>query len=165
MNELAVFLDGRPCGVLQQSISGDLAFEYDAEYARTATPLSLSMPMARTRHKKKSVLPFLDGLLPDNIAAREAMAHGTGANWRNPFSLLSVMGTDVAGALQTLPVGRASDDAVSTTTGTPVSRERSGQMLGAVQDNYRDGRTAGAPRGQDVVGGLRWRSHLRHRTV
>ncbi|WP_309075707.1 HipA N-terminal domain-containing protein [Paenarthrobacter sp.] len=43
--------------------SGNLTFRYDPEYQAIpdATPLSLSMPLAAASHKKRAVLPFLQG--------------------------------------------------------------------------------------------------------
>jgi len=63
---LDVFMDGTACGRVEQSPSGNLTFRYKPEYQAIpdATPLSLSMPLAAASHKKRAVLPFLQGLLP-----------------------------------------------------------------------------------------------------
>ncbi|WP_350224919.1 HipA N-terminal domain-containing protein [Arthrobacter sp. efr-133-TYG-104] len=64
---LDVFMDGKLCGRVEQTQSGNLTFRYTPDYQTSpdATPLSLSMPLAATAHKKRAVLPFLQGLLPD----------------------------------------------------------------------------------------------------
>lgn len=112
-SELLVYLDGEAIGVIEQSEGGALSFAYDAEYRvrRDATPLSLSLPLVRARHKNKPVRAFLQGLLPDSPGrlAELAREHHVSAN--NPFALLSHVGRDAAGAVQLLPPGEASADA------------------------------------------------------
>jgi hypothetical protein len=56
--------------------SGNLSFEYRKDHTDDpdATPLSLSMPKARANHPRRAVLPFLQGLLPDNEQALESLA-------------------------------------------------------------------------------------------
>ena len=98
---LDVYLGGVLCGVVDQSGSGNLSFRYDETYrtAPEATPLSLSMPLVASHHPKRSVLPFLEGLLPDSAIALSAIAATFGVSPKNPFALLSHIGRDVAGAL------------------------------------------------------------------
>lgn len=62
--QLGVYLDGTLCGHLTQTESGNLTFTYepDGRRASRATPLSLSTPLAAAEHKKRSILPFLQGL-------------------------------------------------------------------------------------------------------
>ncbi|HEV8013308.1 MAG TPA: HipA N-terminal domain-containing protein, partial [Pontimonas sp.] len=71
MTNLTVFLAGERAGNLTQSSSGDITFRYDSDYRDNddSTPLSLSMPLAATLHKKRAVFPFLQGLLPDSQTA------------------------------------------------------------------------------------------------
>jgi len=57
------------------------------------------MPVAASHHPKRSVLPFLEGLLPDSSAALSAIATTFGVSPKNPFALLSNIGRDVAGAI------------------------------------------------------------------
>jgi serine/threonine-protein kinase HipA len=98
---LDVYLGGVLCGVLEQTDSGNLSFRYDDDYRMMpeATPLSLSMPLAASHHPKRSVLPFLEGLLPDSAPALSAMAQRFGVSPKNPFALLGHIGRDVAGAI------------------------------------------------------------------
>lgn len=112
MAQLNVFMDGDRCGTLEQTNTGDLRFTYDDEYLAnpTVTPLSLSMPISRREHRKRVVLPFLDGLLPDNEMARRAIGQRYAVSPNNPFALLAHIGADVAGALQILPPGIESSD-------------------------------------------------------
>lgn len=104
---LDVYLGGVLCGVVDQSGSGNLSFRYDETYrtAPEATPLSLSMPLVASHHPKRSVLPFLEGLLPDSAIALSAIAATFGVSPKNPFALLSHIGRDVAGALVFVPPG------------------------------------------------------------
>ncbi|OZC29687.1 HipA domain-containing protein [Gordonia polyisoprenivorans] len=142
---LTVYMDGVLCGHLTQAVSGDLRFTYaDAYRSRSgATPISLSMPLAVAEHRKRVVLPYLDGLITDNPAAREAIARRFGVSAGNPFAILAHIGEDVAGALQIIPEGHGSSDA---DLGRGRYRELSDaevvSQLRAVLDEYRDGRSA-----------------------
>jgi serine/threonine-protein kinase HipA len=113
---LDVYLDGTFCGTVEQSSSGNLTFDYDEAYRTTqnATPLSLSMPLAATTHKKRAVLPFLRGLLPDSDEALRAMGTRFSVSANSPFALLEQVGSDVAGAVQLVPKGTAASDLVLT---------------------------------------------------
>lgn len=102
MTSLDVFLQGTKCGVLTQSSSGNLSFSYEEDYGLDQTPISLSMQQSVRRYPKSKILPFLEGLLPDNESALRALAGAHGISANNPFALISVIGADVAGALQFL---------------------------------------------------------------
>lgn len=113
--QLAVFLDGRTVGILQQTEQGHLTFRYDADYRREpdATPLSLSLPLVRAEHKNRPTRAFLQGLLPDSAGRLDELGREFGVSPRNPFALLAHMGADAAGAVQILPEGAQSTDAAS----------------------------------------------------
>ncbi|NNH05503.1 HipA N-terminal domain-containing protein [Cellulomonas fimi] len=112
---LLVHLEGVLAGTLSMSSGGTLSFEYDEDYRSgpDPTPLSLSMPLATRRHKQRAVLPFVQGLLPDNVQALEAMARTFQVSARSPFALLEHIGHDVAGALQLVRPGEPSEDAAA----------------------------------------------------
>lgn len=112
-SELFAYLDGEVIGIVEQSAGGALSFTYDADYRsrRDATPLSLSMPLVRARHKNKPVRAFLQGLLPDSPGRLAELGREYRVSANNPFALLSRIGRDAAGAVQLLPPGEASADA------------------------------------------------------
>jgi len=103
---LDVFLDGVRAGRLTQAPGGAVTFSYDDEYTtrRSPTPLSLSMPLNRSRHTNRVVTAWLEGLLPDNLAVREEWGRRFEVSARSAFSLLRHVGRDAAGAVQVLPV-------------------------------------------------------------
>lgn len=139
---LDVYLDGRLCGWLVQSTSGNLMLTYEDAYrtARDATPLSLSMPLATPTHRKRVVLPFLQGLLPDNAEALGAMARRYGVSANNPFALLEHIGLDTAGAVQIVPHEAPAPDAVGTRTRLrEVSEADVSTMLSRVVSEYTEG--------------------------
>lgn len=139
---LDVFMDGTLCGRVEQSPSGNLTFRYEPEYqaAPNATPLSLSMPLAATLHKKRSVLPFLQGLLPDSEGALQTIARRFRISPSNPFAILEHIGADVAGALQFMTPGTGSSDGtLSRKTVRPVSDADVAEMLDHVVTEYKDG--------------------------
>lgn len=100
MKSLQVVLRGRECGTLEQSSQGDLRFRYLEDYPALETPISISMPPRAEAYPKAAILPFLQGLLPDNESALQAIGSRFGVSYRNPFAILSKIGADVAGALQ-----------------------------------------------------------------
>lgn len=142
---LTVFMNGIRCGVIEQDARGDVTFVYDENYLSgpDPTPLSLSMPLALRRHRKRAVVPFLDGLITDNATARRAIATRFGVSENNPVALLSHIGADVAGALQILPEGVDSTD-VGVGTYRLLSDAQVGGLLRGAIEEYRDGRSAGA---------------------
>ncbi len=140
---LAVYMDGLRCGTLHLADSGDLRFIYDAAYRQRAdaTALSLSMPLGVVEHRKRVVLPFLDGLITDNPAARAAIARRFGVSAANPFAILRHTGADVAGALQIVPEDVQPTDAESDRgRSQSLSEAEVAAQLRAVIDEYRDGR-------------------------
>ncbi len=111
--ELIVYLDGVPAGMLTQSLRGSLEFRYHDDYAASPapTPLSWSLPLARTTHPNKAVRPWLEGLLPDSERVLERWGRQYGVSPHNPFALLRHVGRDAAGAVQILEPGEDSTDA------------------------------------------------------
>lgn len=101
MDELIVFMDGRPMGRLTQK-QGRLAFIYSDDWrgAEGAYPLSTSMPLVSKEHGHREVTAFLWGLLPDNEQVLQRWARSFQVSARNPFALLSHVGEDCAGAVQ-----------------------------------------------------------------
>lgn len=99
---LMVLLGGDSIGAVDQGRDGSLAFTYDDGYRfrREATPLSVSMPLARAQHVDETVRPFLWGILPDNPDVLRRWGREHQVSDRNPFALLSVVGEDCAGAVQ-----------------------------------------------------------------
>lgn len=116
-SELHAYLDGVRVGVFTQSRTGALGFEYDDRYrrSRAATPMSLSMPLARQVHKNAPTRAYLKGLLPDSAGRLRELASEYHVSENNPFALLSHIGRDAAGAVQLLPDGEDSDDAATRT--------------------------------------------------
>jgi len=107
MRTLEVHMNGRLVGLLDGSDRRVLRFTYDSDYAAdpTATPLSVSMPLATTAYQHGKVNPYLWGLLPDNdhVIRRWASEFGCSAN--DVVGLLVGVGTDVAGAAQYIQPG------------------------------------------------------------
>lgn len=138
---LDVHLDGRIAGRLLQSTSGNLTFTYDAGYrARSdATPLSLSMPLATADHRKRAVLPWLQGLLPDNDDALRAIARRFGVSPGNPFALLEHTGADAAGAVQIVGAQALAPDAASRSGVRRVDDGDVAAMLTRVVAEYTEG--------------------------
>lgn len=163
--ELDVFLDGILAGRLTQSAAGNLTFAYDDAYRadRGATPLSLSMPLAVASHPKRAARPWLEGLLPDNGEALQALGHRFSVSPRNPFALLEHVGIDAAGAVQILPAGVSSSDSGSRGDVRLVSDREVADMLRKVIVEYTEGTSPGASAGRFSLAGAQPKIAL-HRT-
>ncbi|QYH35291.1 type II toxin-antitoxin system HipA family toxin [Salinibacterium sp. M195] len=141
--QLDVYLDGNLAGVAQMSSNGALTFLYDDSYAARTnpTPLSLSMPVDVKAHKNRVVLPFIQGLLPDNAQALAAIASTYSVSAASPFAMLEHVGKDVAGALQFVPHGASSPDAVETRSRVAeLTDEQIEEKLNEAISEYRDGK-------------------------
>jgi serine/threonine-protein kinase HipA len=99
-------------GVITQGAAGRYSLTYDDHWrsAAGATPLSLSMPLARRIHTDAVVRPFLWGLLPDNERVLDRWARTYGVSPGNPFALLQHVGEDCAGAAQLVAPERTDAD-------------------------------------------------------
>lgn len=142
MPELDAYLDGMHVGQFQQSSGGAITFHY-GEQATMRTPLSLSMPRTLTAHKQRAARPYLEGLLPDNPGALEAIANEYQTSPRSIFGLLAGVGREVPGALQLIAPDAHPDDAAhGAPTGEEIDDEDIAERLRTAIDVYRDGRTS-----------------------
>lgn len=124
---LEVRLYGARIGAIAQDKRGRVSFAYDAAVtdAGPAVALSLSMPLGTPSYASSRIVPFLEGLLPDNADVREAWARRLGVSPRNAFALLSHVGRDCAGAVEFV-----AGDQLDLGPGTaPLSDEQIGQRL------------------------------------
>ena len=96
--ELDVFIAGEHAGVLSQEDSGALSYRYLRGYRGVS--LSSAMPLSTREYRDKTILPYLWGLLPEDIATRKRVAAEANISYNNPFDLLSVIGLDCPGAVQ-----------------------------------------------------------------
>jgi serine/threonine-protein kinase HipA len=105
---LRVLIDGAEIGTMVQNILGKFEFSYDDAWrvSPTATPLSMSMPLAERHHAHEAVAPFLWGLLPDNELTLIQLGRRYGVSPGNPFALLGARGEDLQGAVQMVPADR-----------------------------------------------------------
>lgn len=101
---LDVRLYGERIGMVEQNAKGRVSFTYDAEAMRGGMriPLSISMPLGTPTYSPSTIVPFLEGLLPDNEDVREAWALKFGASPRDAVALLAHIGRDCAGAVEFL---------------------------------------------------------------
>lgn len=142
VTELVVYLDGERCGSVEQTQAGNVIFSYDDKYRlrQGSTPLSLSMPLAAATHKKRAILPFLQGLLPESEEALNAIARRYAISSRSPYELLKHVGADVAGAVQIVSPETESSDAVGKRgKSRVVDASEIGAMLRQVLGEYAEG--------------------------
>lgn len=124
-DRLTVWLDGRVAGRLDQSDDGTLAFRYDDDYRLgvSATPLSVSLPIARRDHADAAIRPWIDNLLPDNGDVRARWARELDERRVTAFNLLKHRGADWRSRMRSTVPGlpsRRRSRAVSRTE-SPVS--------------------------------------------
>ena len=102
---LRVLLNNRLVGHLLREPGGGITFRYDASWLDRgqAVPVSLSLPLREDAYKGEPVYAVFDNLLPDAERLRRRVAEKVGAAGTDPYSLLSRIGRDCAGALQFIP--------------------------------------------------------------
>jgi serine/threonine-protein kinase HipA len=99
---LAVVLDGQPIGRIERSARRRLSLHYAPEWraARSAYPLSLSLPLIAADHTHERVNAFLWGLLPENEIVIDRWAKHFQVSSADAFGLLAHVGADCPGAVQ-----------------------------------------------------------------
>ncbi|NEA36172.1 type II toxin-antitoxin system HipA family toxin [Streptomyces sp. SID13031] len=115
MPDLHLLLGQEVAGTVSRTPTGSLSFTYDSGYVarKSATPISVSMPLQVAVHTDRQISPWLWGLLPDNDAVLNRWAREFQVSTRSPFALLATpLGEDCPGAVQLIPPDRL--DAVRT---------------------------------------------------
>ncbi|MBQ2262483.1 MULTISPECIES: type II toxin-antitoxin system HipA family toxin [unclassified Yoonia] len=109
-NKTAVWYERSRVGNLTRATDGAIGFTYDPAWlaSETAFPVASAMPLSKAKWRGDPVAAAFDNLLPDAEGElREKIAARVGAQGKDVFSLLSVLGRDCVGALQFLPVDEA----------------------------------------------------------
>lgn len=99
-HSLHVVMNGRVVGDIQRTGKKQIRLLYADPTSNLSTPLSLSMPLTTLRHREKVLAPWLEGLLPDRPETLRQWRRQFGVKDDEPFSLLSHVGEDLAGAAQ-----------------------------------------------------------------
>lgn len=100
MTRLHILLSSEHLGVLEGRGNG-VRIVYDRDLdPEGMVPLSLSMPLSRTRHRGRVVTHWLAALLPDREPLLMRWRRDFGVRDLYPESLLAHVGEDVAGAFQ-----------------------------------------------------------------
>lgn len=101
MSRLAVLLYGSLIGWLEREGHDQPAFTYTPQYVTSGSvALSLRLPIGSQTIAAKRVLPYLRGLLPENINTRRQWAQTLGTDPDDTFTMLAQMGWDCPGAVQ-----------------------------------------------------------------
>jgi serine/threonine-protein kinase HipA len=104
---LDVFLRGHRIGVLSGA-SGRLSFQYDPialdEDGSSSIALSLSLPVTRNNMDGPEVFSYFDGLLP-LVGNRRGLAAQNNLSPSDTLGFLSVLGSNLGGAIKILPSG------------------------------------------------------------
>lgn len=99
-NILSVLLNGKPVGILEQTLTGKMQFTYEDSAAQA---ISFSMPLRQEAYEESACQAFFGGLLPESDAARRAIGKHYGISPNNTFALLKAIGHDCAGAISFYP--------------------------------------------------------------
>jgi len=106
-SKTAVWYERFRVGTLTRATDGAIAFTYDSSWLQSenAFPVASALPLSKAKWQGDPVVAAFDNLLPDAEGElREKIATRVGAQGKDVFSLLSVLGRDCVGALQFLPV-------------------------------------------------------------
>jgi len=127
---LNVFLNNRHVGRLTRQSSGAIDFAYDDSWLEWehAIPVSLSLPLRKSRYLGDPVVAVFENLLPDSRAIRTRVAERVGAKGIDAYSLLSEIGRDCVGALQFMPIDDIPPPATEV-EGTPIGEEEIAAMI------------------------------------
>lgn len=127
---LNVFLNNRHVGRLTRQSSGAIDFTYEDSWLEWehAIPVSLSLPLRKSRYLGDPVAAVFENLLPDSRPIRTRVAERVGAKGTDAFSLLSKIGRDCVGALQFMPVDDIPPPATKV-EGTPTSEDEIAAMI------------------------------------
>jgi serine/threonine-protein kinase HipA len=109
-SKTAVWYERARVGTLTRATDGAIAFTYDPGWlaSEAAFPVASALPLTKLKWQGDPVVSAFDNLLPDAEGElREKIAARVGAQGKDVFSLLSVLGRDVVGALQFLPLDEA----------------------------------------------------------
>lgn len=120
---LAVLLSGEVIGHLSRESGGeDPEFAYEPAYVRDGqVALSARLPLRVDPYRPKNVLPYLAGLLPESLEAREAWAAELeDVEADDAFSMLAAMGRDCPGAVQFCPEDQLAELAARSTEFEPI---------------------------------------------
>lgn len=122
-------MNGERVGRLRRSPTGELRFEYEADWLGSprATPISTSMPLSSDPYMGAVVESYLDNLLPDDESIRRRMQVTLDAASSRAFDLLAQAGADCVGAIQLLPSRDVPD--VRRIEATPVSDAEVAELL------------------------------------
>ncbi len=109
-SKTAIWYERARVGMLTRATNGAIAFSYDPDWlaSEAAFPVASVLPLTKLKWQGDPVVAAFDNLLPDAEGElREKIAARVGAQGKDVFSLLSVLGRDCVGALQFLPVEEA----------------------------------------------------------
>lgn len=109
----SVWYDRTWVGTLIRSSDGAIRFEYAQSWIEDedAFPVATSLQLTQQVWRGDVVAATFDNLLPDAEGElREKIAEHIGAEGKDVFSLLSILGRDCVGALQFLPFDEEPDD-------------------------------------------------------
>lgn len=142
---MRVFLNGRLVGILSRVTPEAISFAYDPGWLEWehAMPISLSLPLREKAHQGRSVISYLENLLPDNQAVRQRVATRMRASSANAWDMLEKIGRDCVGALQFVSGDAPEKNRLE---GEPVSEAQIAATLRNLED---------APLGLDEDDGFR----------
>jgi serine/threonine-protein kinase HipA len=105
MAELKIYMNDEYVGELLKSANGAHQLIYATDWLTNpkARPLSLSLPLQKSRITSEQLYNYFDNLLPDSQPIRERIVKRFQAVSAQPFDLLSEIGRDSIGAITLLP--------------------------------------------------------------
>ncbi len=105
--QLSVRFNGKPVGLLNQTLSGKMEFIYDINAEQA---ISIGMPLREKPYDDNESDAYFGGLLPESDAAKKIIGKRYGISHSNHFALLQAIGYDCAGAVSFHPIEEPIND-------------------------------------------------------
>jgi len=159
MPSLDVYLYGAHVAELELLGPQQYRLSYRSEWLddEARMPLSLSLPLGAAPITGPTLTSFLDNLLPDNADVRERWALEASLVTTEPFELLRVYGSDVAGAIQFAETGT---DPNENGAAEPISDREIAARIRAIRDDETSWQDAGRHTGYFSLGGAQGKFSL-----
>jgi serine/threonine-protein kinase HipA len=133
--DLDVYLNGKPAGVIEARRDAKLCFRYTADYLASVKPIPLfpPFPLQQEAFGPALTLSMFEGLLPGNDIVRRELERTYNLAKNDVWGLLGAVGRDCAGALSIVQKDAVPPPAIGTVN-DPVDRLTADRLAKDIED-------------------------------